>query len=224
MMARTSWRRTSNETPFKALTPPKASETPSTASSTSPTGWPRSPRLCGAPRCHGRESSCFGDLQVGRDLARAAVLVAHLRLDMHALAAVVQRGDERRVLFSDEAPAHLARARQLLVVGIELLVQDEEAMDLRVGDLGLLRQIGVHLLDALAHQRAYLVVRGKVDVAGIGEVALLGPVGDRLHVDVDEGARRVVLVAEADRLLDIREELELVLEILRGEERAVGQR
>src|SRR3954465_1724635 len=170
MMARTSWLWTSNETPFRALTPPKASETPSTASSTSPIGWPRSTRLGGAPWCCGREGSGFGDLQVGRDLAGAAVLIAHLRLDVHALAAVVQRRDERRIFFSDEAPAHLARARQLLVVGIELLVQDQEAMDLRVGDLGLLRQIGIHLLDAFAHQRGYLIVGGEIDVAGVPEV------------------------------------------------------
>src|SRR5258707_11596080 len=121
MMARTSWLRTSNETPFSALTPPKASDTPSTESSISPIGWPRSTRLRGAPRCRGREGSGFGDHQVGRDLACAPVLVAHLRLDVHALAAVVQRRDERRILFSDEAPAHLARPRQLFVVGIELL-------------------------------------------------------------------------------------------------------
>src|SRR5436305_693169 len=164
MMARTSWLWTSNETPFRALTPPKARETPSTASSTSPIGWPRSTRLRGAPCCCGREGSGFGDLQVGRDLAGAPVLIAHLRLDVHALAAVVQRRDERRIFFPDEAPAHLARARQLLVVGIELLVQDQEAMDLRVGDLGLLREIGIHLLDALAHQRRHFFVRGEVDI------------------------------------------------------------
>src|SRR5439155_18066915 len=130
MMARTSWLLTSNETPFSAFTPPNASDRPSTESSTSPTGWPRSTRLGGAPRCRGREGARFGDLQVGRDLARAAVLVAHLRLDMDALAAVVQRRNQGRIFFADEPPAHLARARELLVIGIELLVQDQEAMDL----------------------------------------------------------------------------------------------
>ena len=37
------------------------------------------------------------------------------------------------IFFRYEAPADLARPRQLAVVGIELLVQDEEALDLRAG-------------------------------------------------------------------------------------------
>src|SRR5882724_12686370 len=204
MMARTSWLWTSNETPFSAFTPPNASDTSSTESSSSPTGWLRSTRLRGAPRCRGREASRFGDPQVGRDLARAAVLVADLRLDVHAMAAVVQRRDERRVFFSDEPPPHLPCPGELLVIGVELLVQDQEAMHLRIGDFGLLREVGIHLLDAFAHQRAHCVVRGKIDIAGVREVALLGPVRHRLHVDVDESAHLVAPVAEADRFLDVR--------------------
>ena len=68
-----------------------------------------------------------------------------------------------------------------------------------------------------------LVARGEVDVARVGQVALLGPVADRLHVDVDERADAVAPVAERHRFLDVREELELVLEVLRREQRAVGE-
>ena len=45
--------------------------------------------------------------------------------------AVVERLDQRRVALGDEAAAHLLRARQLAVIGIEFLVQDQEALDLR---------------------------------------------------------------------------------------------
>ena len=44
--------------------------------------------------------------------------------------AAVQRVDQHLVLLGDEAAPHLARARQLAVVGVELLVQDQEAADL----------------------------------------------------------------------------------------------
>ena len=78
--------------------------------------------------------------------------------------AVVQRVDEHLIALADEAASDLARARQLAVVGVELLVQDQEAADLAAGeqsssarsaltfshavadqlvDLRLLRQIGV---------------------------------------------------------------------------------
>src|SRR6266496_852357 len=119
MIARTSCSRTSNETPFSALTPPKASDTPSTESRTSPI-WCAcgASRTCGALTGSGRalcggggEGLGVGDLQVGGDLAGTAVLVAHLRLDVHARAAVVQCADQRGVFFADGAPAYFARAR-----------------------------------------------------------------------------------------------------------------
>ena len=146
----------------------------------------------------------------------------HLRLDVHRAAAVVERVDQRAVLLGDEAPAHLARARELLVVGVELLVQDEEAVDLRVGDLGL-RARSAFTCSTHSRTSVHLVARREVGVARVGDVALLGPVADRLHVDVDERAGLVAAVPEAHRLLDVREELELVLQVLRREERPVGE-
>src|SRR6266581_2843685 len=102
----------------------------------------------------------------------------------------------------------------LLVVGVELLVQDQEAVDLRVGDLRLPGDVGVHFFHAFAHQLVDLVARGEVGVPGVGQVAPLGPVADGIHVDVEEGAHHAAAVAEADRFLDGGEKLELVLEVL----------
>ena len=56
------------------------------------------------------------------------------------VAAVVERGDQRRISLGDEAAAHLLRPRQLAVVGVELLVQDQEALDLRAGHRAARRQ------------------------------------------------------------------------------------
>ena len=108
--------------------------------------------------------------------------------------AAVQRVDQCGVLLPDEAPAHLARARQLAVVRVELLVQDEEAVDLRAGELG---SAARSALTFSTHSRTSSItsgLRGEVGVAGVGQVAPLGPVADRLHVDVDEGADPVAAV------------------------------
>ena len=74
-------------------------------------------------------------------MPRAAVLELDERLDVLDRRARVERVDQHRVFFGDEAAAHLARARQLVVVGIELLVQDQEAVHLRVGETGLAREL-----------------------------------------------------------------------------------
>ena len=82
-------------------------------------------------------------------------------------------------------------------------------------------EVGVDLLDALADELEHRGLLRQVGVAAVRQVALLGPVADRLDVDVDEGADLVAPVAEGDRLLDVREELELVLDVLGREQRAV---
>ena len=137
--------------------------------------------------------------------------------------AAVQRVDQHRVLLGDEAAAHLARARELVVVGIELLVQDQEAAHLRVAQHGIVRELGVDLLDALLDQVVDLGAAGEVGVARVRDAAPLRPVADRRHVDVDERAHHVAAVAERHRLLDVGEELELVLDVVRREQRAVGE-
>jgi hypothetical protein len=117
---------------------------------------------------------------------------------------LVQRVDQHRVFFGDELAAHLAGAGQLVVVRVELLVQHQEAVDLRVAHQRFAGQVGVDLFDALAHQLIRLRMGGQVGVAGVGDVAPLGPVADRFHVDVDEGADAVAAIAEGDRLFNER--------------------
>src|SRR2546429_979154 len=85
-------------------------------------------------------------LQVRGNRADAPIFVLHLCLDVHAVRALVQGVHQRAISLPNVAAPHLARARQLAVVGVELLVQDEEAADLGVGDLGLGRQVGVDAL------------------------------------------------------------------------------
>src|ERR1700686_4277673 len=155
MIALISCSRTSSEMSLSALTPPKASDTPSRRRTESPIArtavmrrWRSSRRLGRA----GGERLRLGDLQVSGNDAGAGVLELHLGLDVLHGPARIERVDQRRVLFGDEAAANLARARHLVVVGIELLVQYQEALHLRIGERAFLRELGVHLLDALADQ------------------------------------------------------------------------
>src|SRR5689334_2548022 len=154
MIARISCSRTSKLIPESAFTPPKESEIPSRRRTTSPMF------LCGVmgSRCCLRRFPCGssgenlrrGDREIGSDHAAAPVLELDLGLDVLHVLAVVKGVDQHGVFFRDERAPHLARARELVVVGIELLVQDEEAMDLGRCERTLARKLGVHLLHAFA--------------------------------------------------------------------------
>ena len=235
MMARISPLRMSKETSRSALTPPNDSETFSSESSTSPAAMAaalgrRRLRLDVGLHSAASRMGCSGargiglhvdDAHVALDDALAAVLERHLGGDVALLGAVVERLDERPVAIGDEGAAHLLRARQLAVVGVELLVQDQEAPDLRGRHLRLLGQRPVELVDALGDHLVDLRVGGQLLVAGVGDVVALGPVADRGQVDVDEHRHVVAPLAEGDRLAHLGIELDAVLEVLRREQRAV---
>jgi len=88
---------------------------------------------------------------------------------------------------------------------------------------GVVRQVGVGILDAFADQIVHLGLLRQVGVAGVGDVATFRPVAHRAHVDVDEAAHFVEAVAEHHRLLDVRDELELVLDVVGRKQVATGQ-
>jgi len=71
---------------------------------------------------------------------------------MRRLLAAVERIDQCSIFLADLAPAQLACARKLAVVGVEFLVQDKEPVDLRAGDFRLQRDLGIDLFDALPDQ------------------------------------------------------------------------
>src|SRR5260370_19488376 len=170
MMARISCSRTSKETPWSATTPPKASETSSISRIGRPISCLPSCQAKGVsgrfPRRGSAECLRLHDLQVGRHRSDAAVLEPHLRHDETARLVRVESVDQHGVLVSDVAAPYLARARELAVVGLELLVQDEEAPDLRVGERGVLGEIAVGLLHTFADEIEHRGPRGEVRVAG----------------------------------------------------------
>src|SRR5512146_2690804 len=60
------------------------------------------------------------------DARHLAVLELDRRVDVDRLRLAVERGDDVPVTFLDDAAAYLPRPRELLVVGVELLVQEHE--------------------------------------------------------------------------------------------------
>src|SRR5512143_3997065 len=154
MIARTSCSRTSKLMSDSARTPPNASEMCSSFRITSPIV--RTPPLIASrrpARVRGREGLRVDDLEVRRDDAPAPILELDLGLDVLDIPAAVERVDQHRVLLGDEAAAYLARAGQLVVVRIELLVQDQEPVHLRCRQHRIRRELGVDLLDAFPDQR-----------------------------------------------------------------------
>ena len=147
-----------------------------------------------------------------------AVLVGDGRGQVHLVPAGVERVDDRRVFLGDETPPYLAGACHLGVVGFQVLVQEKEAPDLR----GVGKRL-IPLPDLLCDEFPHLGLLGQVHVARVGQPPPLGPVAHRVEVDGDHGGHEVTLMAEGDGLADERAVLELVLEELRREGRAVGE-
>src|SRR5450755_2230263 len=146
MMARISCSRTSRLIPVSAFTPPKEREILSSSSTTSPALraaliWRAHPS-CGFPRGARGKDIRFRDPKVGRNHAAAAILELDQRLDVLHVPVRIQRFDQHAILFGNEVAAHLARARQLVVVRIELLVQDDETVHLRRSERPLACELG----------------------------------------------------------------------------------
>src|SRR5690606_16483805 len=70
------------------------------------------------------------DLQRRPYPSLAPVLVGDFGLGVDARRAFVERGDQVGILLLDDPPAYLAGAGELAVVGVELLVKDQEASHL----------------------------------------------------------------------------------------------
>src|SRR3989304_1316539 len=158
------------------------------------------------------------DLDARLDRRLAAVLVCDRRRQLYLIPAGVEGVDDRCVLLGDEAAPDLARARDLGVIGLQVLREQEEAPDLRGVGEG-----PVALLDLLSDERPDLGLLAQVRVARVRDPAPLYPVPDRVQVDGDHRGDEGLLVPERHRLADERAELELVLDELRGEGRPVGQ-
>src|SRR5262249_34380765 len=131
----------------------------------------------GVPPGAGRRRLDVLDLHARLGRRRASILVGDRRGQLDLAASRVEGVDDPRVLLGHVAPPHLARARHLGVVGVEVLGQQEEPPD----PCGI-RQRRVALVDLLADQLPHLGLLAEVGVARVRQPATLRPVADRGHV------------------------------------------
>ena len=103
----------------------------------------------------------------------AAVLVSDLGRQLDLVVAAVKGLDGGRVFLGDKAPAHLAGAGDLGVVGVKFLAQQQKAADARRG-----RQARVATCDLAGDQPANFRLGAQILKRGIGEGVALGPVAD----------------------------------------------
>ena len=207
MIERISPCRMSKLTSVSALTPPKRSVMPRTSSSTSSKRRARTAPPDRLPACRpSRYSAACGtgalgrevaDHHLGLDHAGAAVLEGHLGLDRDLVGAGVERLDQGPVALVDHAAAHLAGPGQLAVVGIELLVEQQEARD----PLGR-RQRGVDLLDLALEQVVDLGQRREVGVGGVDKPLAFRPFRDHRVAHAQDRDDRRPAVAEHHALAD----------------------
>ena len=102
-------------------------------------------------------------------------------------------------------------------------MQNKEAANLRARDHLFARERFVQLVYALLDHRVDIRMRGELLIARVDDVVALGPVTNRREVDVDQHGHELAPVTDCDDLLDLRIELEAVLDVLRREERPVRQ-
>ena len=149
--------------------------------------------------------------------AHLAGFVHHLRLHRDAGLAAVDRLDDGRVALLHHVAPQLAGARDLAVVGVELLVQAHVV--LHAQGLG---QLGVDPVHRLAQQRDHLGLLRQVGVRHVRDAARLAPVAHRFLVDADHGRQRVAPAAQHRDVLDERAELEQVLDVVGDVALALG--
>src|ERR1700730_8922840 len=148
----------------------------------------------------------------------ASIFVGDVGDELDVALAAVERLDDRIVFLGDVAPPDLAGAGDLVVVGVELLVQQQEAPDPRRR-----RQAGVALADLVANQLPHLRVGAQILERGVADAAALRPLADGLGIDGDHRRDERPIMAEGDGFVDERTEFEFVLQELWREGRTVAE-
>src|SRR5690554_6285645 len=170
-----------------------------------------------------REGLRVGDGQIAIQPSLSPILEGHLDRGMNAGTTVVECMNEVAIALVDDAAADLPGAGQLPVVGIQFLVQHQEAAHLAAGQLRILGEIAVYLLYVLADYLVKLWQGGQLLIAAVLDGIAFCPVPNSVHIDVDEGGGEGALVAKDHGFLDEGKELQLVLDVLGGKEAAVLQ-
>src|SRR5713101_4949919 len=148
--------------------------------------------------------------------ALAAILERDLHGHFDLVGAAVKGLNDIGIFVGDEAAADLAGAGHLGVVGLQFLIEQQEAAN--PGRPGKSRiDLGNFLRDELGD----FGLAAQIHETRVGEAASLGPVPNHAEVDGDHRGDERASVAEGHGLANEWAELQLVLDELRREGRAV---
>src|SRR5680860_428899 len=158
---------------------------------------PGTPRVSAASSGRG-ERIHVEDPQTDLTINRGPVLIGDRAGDRDAFRSRrVERADQSRVTGGDRSTTDLSGPRDLVVVWIELLVQDEEPLHTGAG-----REVLVRLGDVLGDQRVHLIHLRQVRIGGVRQVLTVRPSTYRPAVNRDDGRDIRMVAAERDRLFD----------------------
>src|ERR1700726_4539045 len=161
---------------------------------------------------HGRIAHELDYGQRGADALGGTVLESDHGIDRNMALTAVDRVDDGGVFLVDDAATNFPGAGEFAVVGIELLVEQQEP-----GNPLRRRQRGIDGFDLLAQQRIDFRARGEVGVGGERDAVFLRPFRDDREPDADHRRQRIAAGAQYYRLGDVRREFQLVLDVLRRE-------
>jgi hypothetical protein len=170
-----------------------------------------------ASRCaHAAARACAGNVFASAITRSAATVPARPSSNLHGGLDVLDLAPEYKAsistwYFSPTNPRRTLRVRgQLVVVRIELLVQDQEAMICEAARIALGGELAFSLLDALADELVHLRLAGEIGVARIRQARRSAQLPTEPMSMLTNAQTMSRSVPKGNRLLDVREELELV--------------
>src|SRR5215471_19030990 len=135
---------------------------------------PRLPPLGGGKPLHRHQCLTHtANDELGLNRRLAPVLIGNDRGHGHRGSIRIQRLDDALVFLGHKPAAHLASARDFLIVGIPFFVQQDVALDLH----GLI-QVAVHTLDLTRDELVHFRFLGQVGIRGVSHLPALSPFAD----------------------------------------------
>jgi len=129
----------------------------------------------------------------------------------------IHRVDDVGVFLVHHAAADLSRARKLVIIGVQLLVEEYEIADARM-----LGQGRVHPRHLAGQQLQHLRARTQIRVGGERDALALGPFAHDGEADAEHGREMRPTIAQHHRFRDVGAEFQLDLDELRAEAQALA--
>ena len=145
----------------------------------------------------------MNDTDAGVDFSDLAVPVADLSAHLHFFLPTIHGLNQFQIQAVDKTAADLSRPGQLIFIGIEHLIQQDE-----FADLHRFRELFVDQAHFGEHEFLDSRLLGKIEVGCVGDHLLFRPVSGIPEIDVDHRRQKGASFSKDDRLLDERAEFQ----------------